>query len=480
MAVNSIGVAALLAEAAFAQVGDCEEPAARYTVTYEGERLFGVNATFAIPRSRLILQHYPSDARPRGQSASIRNLTAVAKDGGPTGGAYEADGVWRFEAPAASISYTLVADHDEVEWTYGADEVAHPLGEGFYFTGHAMFLAPEEEAPDCPVSVEFSLPEGWTLTSPWPGEGAARRPDSFDSLRFNGFAVGPFAPSLQRVGDFTVTSIFEDRLEDAVRPHIEDVLEALLPAYVRYFGGQPAADYATFHFTYPTSDGSAFRHSFTLQYAWPLNLTERPAWDRVLAHETMHLWIGAGGITGEDHQLDWFTEGFTDYLAVKHLYNAGFLDDEGLRREIGGMVSRYQLGRRLSAGVPLREAGLEKGRHWFRIYGSGSTLALVLDAEMSRREAGAFDRMMRAIFAGGAEPYAFERLMAVMDAHGDGLASARFSAIDDGLSWNEINALTAPSGLSLAGYVETTIVEFSGPCKRRRRTCAPAFLKLAD
>ncbi len=460
--------------AAAAAAGGCEQDFATYDVVYLGDRLFQVEAAFAAPHTTVGVNHQPSDDRPEGQSESIRKIKAFDSAGVETAIAYKEYGDWSALEGASRISYQLVVDHDEVKWRHGADEVGHPFGGGYYFAGHAFFVGPYSEDPTCPVSVTFDAPVGWTLTAPWAADGLSGRALSMSDLHDNGFAVGPFEKVEQKVGALSLTSVYDPKLEKDVRPVITGMLNDLLPAYTGYFGGQPAAAYSTFHFSYANSDGSAFARSFALQYEWPLNLTEKPIWSHVLAHETMHLWTGV--VERADHEIEWFIEGFTDYLAVKHLYREGYLDDEGLRRQLGVFVSRHQLGKRMSQGTSLRDAGLAKGDNWFLIYGSGALIALILDAEQSTAEPGAFDAMMADLFAAAGEPYDFERLISFMDNHSDGRAREVFDAVDAGLRPNDINTRLVPAGLGVAGYVDQTYISFNGKCRKRRR-CAPPFLQ---
>jgi len=476
--MSLLGTALILAAALAA---DCQAPSAQYAVTYESERLFHIEATFNEGHNGFFLYFHPSSDRPRGQSDSLIGVEAFDSDGSPVAIAYDAEGVWRADSPVVRLSYRLAADHDQTKWTYGADEVANPLGGGFYFAGHAIFLTPESPAEDCGVEASFDLPQGWTVVAPWAGEGIRRTTPSYADFYNNGFAMAPITPSVQRVGAFKVTSAFDTRLEASVKPKIDTLLSDLLPAYVAYFGGQPSADYATFHFPYATSDGSAFRHSFALQYATPLNENAAFFWERTLAHETMHLWIGAEGIRREGDEIEWFTEGFTDYLALKHLYALGYIDDENMRRELGSMVTRYQLGRMLSGPTSLREAGENKSQHWFLIYGGGGLIAMLLDARMDAEAPGAFDAAMADLFANRAEPYDFDRLMGALDARSEGAASAVFASVDSGMSRDAIDADLSAHGMRVGGGMDMTQVRFEAACANGASGCAPAFLtRLAE
>jgi predicted metalloprotease with PDZ domain len=460
--------------AAAAASGNCDGSFADYKATHTAPRQFEIKAEFAAPQTEFWIGHQPSEARPEGQSESVRNLTAYDSDGQKIDIKYTGEGGWSTAVGASRIGYQLIADHDEVVWRHGADEVAHPFGDGYYFTGTAFFVGAGAEDSACPVDVSFDVPKDWTLTAPWAGKGLAGQAKTMWDLVDNGFAVGPFKPSTQKVGDLSLTSVYDERLAEQVQPYVSNLLDDMLPAYTDYFGGAPAADYSTFHFAYPSSDGSAFARSFTLQYEYPLNMIERELWAHGLAHETMHLWIGVVERTG--HEIEWFTEGFTDYLAIKHLYQLGYLDDEGLRSELGSVMSRHQLGKRMSGDTSLRDAGANKGQNWFLIYGSGALIALILDAEMSVEKPGSFDDMMSELFMAGKQTYDYDSLMAFLDEHSNGRASQVYKEVNDGLRANQINTKLSPAGLGVAGMMDRTLIAFEGKC-RNNKPCAPDFLK---
>ncbi|GJL95152.1 MAG: hypothetical protein DHS20C05_15570 [Hyphococcus sp.] len=455
-------------------LSNCQADLGNYEVTYLSERQFKIEAQYSEPYTEFHLGHSPTNDRPEAQSESVHNIIAYDVSGGKIDIAYAGNGSWAAPKGAIRISYELSADHDEVLWPHGADEVAHPFGGGYYFTGTAFFIGPDWNANSCPVNISFNTPEGWALTAPWADGPLTGTAKSIEDLQDNGFAIGPFTDSTQRVGNLTLNSLFDPTIEPVVRPYVDKVMDDLLPAFAEYFGGAPSADYTTFHFAYGSSDGSAFARSFTMQYEWPLNTAERLIWAHGLAHETMHLWTGV--VERADLENEWFLEGFTDYLAIKHLYREGYYDDYQLRNLLASIVTRHQLGYRLSQGTSLREAGSNKGQNWFLIYGSGALIALMLDAEMSAIEPHAFDDMMATLYQNGKQEYDFERLMSFMDQHSNGRAQEIFDAVDGGLSPNEINAVLNPRGISVAGRMDLSYLSFTGKC-RKKNNCAPEFLK---
>jgi len=71
---------------------------------------------------------------------------------------------------------------------------------------------------------------------------------------------------------------------------------------------------------------------------------------RLFHHEMMHAWIGGkirNGCAGNDMQLAWFSEGFTDYFALKNMLRGGLLTaDQYLDRLNGIAANLYRSPRR--------------------------------------------------------------------------------------------------------------------------------------
>jgi predicted metalloprotease with PDZ domain len=156
--------------------------------------------------------------------------------------------------------------------------------------------------------------------------------------------------------------------------------------------------------------------------------------------------LGSGG------QTYWFTEGFTDYLTVKLMHQAGLLDDAMYGQRLANQLRRYEFGRRLSPGVTLAAAGKEKHKNWELVYGGGAVMALLLDAELSRESPTAFRDALRRVQHQGAVTLDAPALLKVLDESSHGRASAIMQQLDAGMGTAQLRQALAPAGITVEGF----------------------------
>lgn len=451
LCLSLLGSACLLAGLAHAA-----DPAAptRYHVRYLGADRFQVEATFADPTARLDLNASSPPGRPDGQAASVRGLQAFDAAGRPVAVEFVGDGTWEMkQAPARRIRYELVADHDAVAWRAGKEEVASKFGQTFYFVGDAFFLV-DYRWPVAPIEVDFDLPEAWHVTSTWSGTGRRFVAQGADALGSNAFAMGEDASHMARIGGLELTWLSDARVADAADA-MTPLLERLPAAYTAFWGGAPGDRLGIFLLSDTMTDGGAFKNSFAMRLDTPLRESERPIWMHTLAHELMHIWMnqandGIKRAGGGSHA--WFTEGFTDYLTIKLMRQAGLLDRTMAAQRVANLIRRYQLGRRLSPGIGMFAAGDRKHDNWELVYGGGAMVALLLDAELSRESPDAFRNMLRRLQHMQGKPMDGAALLAAMDDGSDGRASELFRALDAGMSYEAIRKVLAPAGIRVETY----------------------------
>lgn len=457
----------------------CNGVAARYHVSFVGDGRFDVAAEFAAPSSRWDLAHFPIAARPEAQSASVRDLKAFDANGREVPVRYVGEG--GFAVPegqeAMSIRYSLLADHDAVDWNIGApgkDEVAAKFDKSYVFAGHAFFLL-DWEMPRCPVTVDFDLPQGWHVTSPWAREGDQYRIEDSWGLGQNMFAMGEDVAEEVEVGGLTLNWLMDSKL-GAVSGDIKQILSVLPGAYRDFWGEAPGSRFSVFFMSDYMSDGGAFWDSFALRFAVPLSAADRISWHHTLGHEVMHLWNSLGKKNGENvPELEWVNEGFTDYLTLKLMSQAGLIEPEMVEQRLANMVRRYVLAGRLTPDATLKTAGADKGKNWQAVYGGGAMVALLLDAELSRNDPDGLGRLLRSMRAQQGEGYDYERFMAVLDKETGGKGSEIVAWLDGRPSSADIVARIAKAGLDVSIFgIDEAYVRFAS-CDEGR--CAPAFLE---
>lgn len=463
---------------ALADQAECNGPVARYDVRYVGDDQFEVVGRFVEPSSRWDLAHFPTPDRPMAQSASVRDLQAFATDGSAVPVSYIGDGAFETEGKrgATTIRYRLLADHELVDWNIqapGKDEVAAKFDQSYVFAGHAFFLL-DWEMKRCSVEVAFDLPEGWNVTTPLKAEGDHFVVEDSWGLGQNLFAVGADSAEQVEVGGLTLNWLMDSKLE-GVSGDVRDILSVLPERYTQLWGEAPGSRYSVFFMSDYMSDGGAFWDSFALRFAVPLSEADKISWRHTLGHEVMHLWNSLGKKNGENvPELEWVNEGFTDYLTLKMMSQAGLIEPEMVEQRLANMIRRYVLSGKLTPDVSLRSSGANKGENWHAVYGGGAMVALLLDAELSREDPDAFPQLLRSMRAKKGEGYDYEGFVAALDRETAGRGSGIIEWIDSRPNSAEIVARFASLGLDVSIFgLDEAYVRFQA-CETGR--CAPAFL----
>jgi len=455
----------------------CDGIAARYQVSVSGPDRFAVEARFAQPSKRW-LAHFPIAARPEAQSESVRDLKAFDANGREVTVSYVGEGA--FKVPDGQevrmIRYSLLADHDAVDWNIGApgkDEVGTKFDQSYVFAGHAFFLV-DWDMPRCPVTVDFDLPEGWGVTAPWPREGGHYRIEDSWAMAQNMFAMGKDSAQQVDVGGLTLNWLMDSKLAP-VSGDIKQIL-SILPAYYRdFWGDAPGSRFTVFFMSDYMSDGGAFWDSFALRFAVPLSEADKISWRHTLGHEVMHLWNGLGKANGEGvPDLEWVNEGFTDYLTLKLMSQAGLIEPDMVEQRLANIVRRYVLAGRLTPKVTLRSAGANKPDNWHAIYGGGALAALLIDAELSKSSPDAFGKALRSMRSQQGAGYDYDRFMFTLDKETGGKGSEIVAWLDSRPSTAAIVARLSGIGLDVSIFgIDETYVRFPN-CGDKR--CPPAYL----
>ncbi|WP_300530293.1 hypothetical protein [Maricaulis sp.] len=441
-----------------------------------GEDIFAVTLEQTQASSRWDLAHFPTPDRPQAQSASVRALRAYTSEGEDLAIEYIGDGAWSTpDGQASRLTYQLVADHGEVDWNIsapGKDEVADIIDGTYVFAGHAFFLI-DWELPRCDVTVSFDLPSGWQVVSPWDDRGDHHWVRETWALGQNMFGMGPATPYSTSSGGLDLTWLVDPRLAP-IMPTIESILGDLPAAYTEFWGEAAGEAYTIFFMADYTSDGGVFYDSFAMRIALPLRSADQINWSHTLGHEVMHLWNPIGRTSGRNvPELEWVIEGFTDYLTLKLMAQAGYWDTDLLEQRIANIFRGYYIAGLVETPESIAQAGYAKGDNWYSVYSAGSLIAMFLDAELSQDDPERFADVMRQLAADRGDGYSFETFMARFDTLTDGRASEIYTWIESRPSNAEYIERMSDAGMDISFFVDEVYVRFPA-CDDQR--CPPDFL----
>ena len=339
---------------------------------------------------------------------AMRNLHAESSsqriDIDPDGGAAT---IYGAPGATAAISYDLVKD-----WTGPFDHPRqfHPVLQPQYFeiTGNNALVFPRLESPakaDAPTTVNLDfqgLPSSWVIATSFgiamPTEGkclSARVPAlqivrsllAAGDFRLRRFSAARGDVVLAIRGSWTFTDEEATRqiqtaltvVRDFWRDRREPFFLVTLKPYDRARG---------------SSDGSAFTNAFWMYMSREDSIA---ALMTQLIHESFHGWNPARlGQGSPDPDLQWFTEGVTDYYAYRLARQAGLLTDAAYLESLNRALAQF----------PMSTNPYIRGRVW----------ALWLDARLSSQPGArrSLDDVMRSLRKGSRQPLSRARVLAAI------------------------------------------------------------------
>jgi predicted metalloprotease with PDZ domain len=360
----------------------------------------------------------------------------------------------------------LRLDHDRHPWPHGLDEAAYVKPDAVFLTGMALFLSPDDTAG---ATVRFELPPGWRASTPW-----NRNPDG----SFGVPTGGELLSNVVMLGQHDERVFMQDGMRvtlavggsmKASAPMLESVMKPAVAAYARMFGGVPKSNYlVTLH--EGLTDGGAFNRSYSMLAGMPLTRTNLIDWGHIVAHETLHLWNGTG--MRPKTQMDWFKEGFTDYLTIITLRRLGLIDEALFTKKLESHVRRT-LGPKT---LPLAEAGKDKKANWAWIYGGGAMAAMALDAQIreATREQHNLETVMQNMFSlHRDQPFELADLVRVTTAVAGSDTGSFFARHIAGMEPLPLHAAFARVGYELVantqGEVFLVLLDEPSPAQRQAR-----------
>lgn len=338
---------------------------------------------------RIFMNPFGADDRPRGWVTFVRSLEARGADGRTLTVTPQEDASWLVDAEEGeriSLRYDVDLAFTREPWSAGNEQAGQFTGEALYLVARPLIIMAE---PDGPAEIEFRGDANWRVSAPWtPVAGSARRfmAATRTELVQNSFVIGRHPEIRANQGAFTIILALPGSSQD-VGTHVAPVLNAALADYLEMFPGTPPRNFLMTFFRAPQEDGEAFSGSAAFTVSGPIPESDPLIWGNFIAHETMHYWNGQSIRSAERARTQWFSEGFTEYLANAALARGDVISDARWIRKAESHLSMYLLFRNAPAwsGVTLSIAGQNKSANRPGVYNGGWVVALCLDGEIRTR-----------------------------------------------------------------------------------------------
>jgi hypothetical protein len=232
------------------------------------------------------------------------------------------------------------------------------------------------------ASLEFFLPEEWTLISPW-GSETAEMPIAY--MRSTYFGIGQMSATTVQVGDsrllLGVYAGLDEEQRDRILQDVPQLFEAM--GELTRISPRSATPYwaLTILPREPIHGGASGIGSL-------VTLDEIST----ISHEMFHWWNG--DIVKTTPDAGWIQEGFTKYYEGKILYEAGIWSADEFHEHLDKLYERKGLGFVGPDGewrpIDLVQASQDLGggheqEDYDKVYGGGALIAYFLDQELQKQ-----------------------------------------------------------------------------------------------
>ena len=420
--ILSVAAAALILAACGPQAETRSDPSAEpaYEVTLDTERPDRIRVEARLPGrwTELEMSGRGAGMLENGWAHFVDNLRLVSGDGEEIE-VTKADGrSWHAEDAGdgegtATLAYEVHLAHDTLSWPGGVDGAAMRLPWGAYFAGRAVFVVPE--GYEGPVRVRLRTSPGWEVAAPWPAAGAAGNVEFGEVREFLAPTVAALTESYVFVGEFEGFVVDRGGSEIAFalggpsvidrRAQFETLADESFDYFIALMGDspRPAPDEAMSRVLVvineaDVTDGEVIGNHINILLARDPDPFGRIFSTFGFVHELFHLWNGKSiRSAGPD---DWFTEGLTNYYALKAVHQAGTLPEEQFYMLLENMLFARYVSDPGYGTLSLREAVEDKDGHWGLVYGGGMFAGICLDAAIRRASSdeASLDDVMRDMF----------------------------------------------------------------------------------
>ena len=184
------------------------------------------------------------------------------------------------------------------------------------------------------IKVEFNLPEGWQVLTPWKRIGTSGHRFSVENqeeLTKNFLLIGEHVEVSAQSGKTEVVIGMGGSLKES-KDEMQRTVEKFLHAYSKVFKGGPDGRVIFIVNPYEGKGekrmkGVGRRRSVSILMDETLDADTKHEWGPFLAHEVFHIWNGLTALTPFTSKERWFVEGVTNYYSDITSRQLGYLSE---------------------------------------------------------------------------------------------------------------------------------------------------------
>lgn len=232
------------------------------------------------------------------------------------------------------------------------------------------------------IEVEFKLPEGWQILTPWKRIGITGHRFSVENqeeLTMNYLLIGEHVEVVAQ-SDKTEVVIGLGGSLKASKDEMQRTVEKFLHAYTKVFRGGPDGRVVFIVNPYEGEgekrmEGHGRRHSVSILMDDTLDAETKHEWGPFLGHEVFHIWNGLTALNPFTSKEKWFGEGVTNYYSDITAKQLGYLSESQFLERIEDACEDYlAVSHEYAIGDDFRDSRL--------LYEGGSLVAASLDLQI--------------------------------------------------------------------------------------------------
>jgi len=440
-----------------------------YTVTISEDniRKVGVEAMLPLLNDTLYMSQSDFSPLPGGYATFVHDLKAIDNKGNTVTLVPIGKGIWKVGAPlpcTIKLTYNVSIEHDTVQWAVSAAFArAYALDHVLFFAGRTIFIAPKG-GHTSKIKIHFNLPKGWDVATPYAvsqDDQDTFQVENLDQLWSNGNFTGRIVKEEINVGDLKVIVAGAPSMQKGV-DLIKNSLTKIVNSYKSEMGGAPAGKLVIMgSISTLQQGGETFKNSISLMFFRAPDMYDKGQWGYLLAHEVFHLWNGGAIAPADQPKVEWFAEGFTEYMSKLTAYRTGFITEAEFLQQLANCRSDYL---RRAGKISLVDAGVEKGVNYGLIYNGGMAAAFALDIEVRKKtnnKKGLIDimRKMYSKFGKTNLAYKYDDIIAVSSEVAGTDLSGFFSSYVSGLRVMPLDKYLACAGLEADVLNGETVIQ---------------------
>ena len=247
------------------------------------------------------------------------------------------------------------------------------------WSGDTMFIVGGKTGN---IEVEFNLPEGWQILTPWKRIGITGHRFSVENqkeLTANFLLIGEHVEVVAQ-SDKTEVVIGMGGSLKASKDEMQRTVEKFLRAYSKVFNGGPDGRVVFIVNPYEGKgkkrmEGHGRNHSVSILMDETLDPATKHEWGPFLGHEVFHIWNGLTALTPFTSKERWFAEGVTNYYSDIISKQLGYFTEREFFDRLEDACEKYlAVSHEYAIGDDFRDTRL--------LYDGGSLVAASLDLQI--------------------------------------------------------------------------------------------------